>query len=145
MSSIIDKVTAAVAHGARIRPEIGGFPHLAEAMRQAGITKNYFDVPSTSMVFVTAEGDVLMPGALLHTEPVVLPPFDEDALIAALRADQGGETTFPEFVQASLRAGVIRYEVDTTERTCTYFGTHGEQYVEQYPAVAIPASSTAAA
>ena len=145
MSSVIEKVTAATAYGASVRPKIGGFPYLAEAMRQAGITKNYFDVPSMSMVFVTEEGDVLRPGALLHTQPVVVPPFDETKLVAALRADQRGESTFPEFVEASFQAGVIRYEVDTAMRTCTYSGTHGEQYVEDYPAVDLsPAPAPAA-
>ena len=145
MNSIIEKITAATSHGASVRPKIGGFPYLAEAMRQAGITKNYFDVPSASMVFVTDEGDVLRPGTLLFTEPVVVPAFDEEALIAALRADQRGESTFPEFVMASFEAGVIRYEVDTAARTCTYFGAHGEQYVEDYPTVDLPPAPTSAA
>lgn len=143
MGSIIEKVTAATAYGMSVRPKVGGFPYLAEAMRQAGITRNYFDVPSASMVFVTADGAVLRPGALRFTEPVVVPPFDEAALVAALRADQRGESTFPEFVEASFDAGVIRYEVDTAARTCTYFGAHGERYVEDYPAVDLPPASAA--
>jgi uncharacterized protein YbcV (DUF1398 family) len=138
MTSIIEKISAATARGMAARPEVGGFPYLAEAMRQAGITKNYFDVPSASMVFVTDEGDVLRPGALLHTEAVVVPPFDEAGLIAAIRADQRGESTFPEFVEACFAVGVIRYEVDTIARACTYLGAHGERYVEEYPAVELP-------
>ena len=145
MSELIDTVTAATAFGAAVRPKVGGFPYLAEAMRQAGITRNYFDVPSMSMVFVTAKGAVLRPGALLHTDPVVVPPFDKAALIAALRADQRGETTFPQFVEASFSAGIIRYEVDTTERTCTYYGCFGETYVEQYDAVELPPAPVPAA
>lgn len=138
MSTIIEKVTAATIHGASLRPKVGGFPYLAEAMRQAGITKNYFDVPSASMVFVTEEGAVLQPGTLRFSESVVIPPFDEAALIAALRADQRGESTFSDFVAASFDAGVIRFEVDTDARTCTYFGAHGERYVEEYPSVDLP-------
>lgn len=145
MNSIIEKITAATAYGASVRPKVGGFPYLAEAMRQAGITKNYFDVPSASTVFVTGEGDVLRPGALLFTEPVVVPAFDKEALIAALRADQRGESTFPDFVRASFEAGVIRYEVDTAARTCTYFGAHGERYVEDYPTVDLPPVPVSAA
>jgi hypothetical protein len=32
---------------------------------------------------------------------------------------------------------VVRYDVDFTTRTCTYFGCEGEKYIEDYPAVAI--------
>ncbi len=145
MSSIIAKVAAATAYGTSVRPKVGGFPYLAEAMRQAGITKNYFDVPSMSMVFVTDEGDVLRPGVPLYNEPVVVPQFDKAALMAALRADQQGNSTFPEFVEASFRAGVIRYEVSTAARACTYFGARGEQYVENYPAVELPSTPPSAA
>lgn len=63
-----------------------------------------------------------------------MPRFDRPALIAALRVDQAGKSTFPEFLLASWHAGVVRYEVDLTARTVTYHGCHGEEYVEQYPA-----------
>jgi hypothetical protein len=48
--------------------------------------------------------------------------------------DQAGNSTFPEFLLASWRAGVVRYEVELTARTVTYHGCRGEAYVEQYPA-----------
>jgi uncharacterized protein YbcV (DUF1398 family) len=66
-----------------------------------------------------------------------VPPFDRDALVAALRADQAGKTTFPEFLAASWRAGVVRYDVNFVARTVCYFGAHGEEYVEAYPAVEV--------
>jgi uncharacterized protein YbcV (DUF1398 family) len=66
-----------------------------------------------------------------------VPRFDKDALIAALRTDQAGNSTFPEFLLATWRAGVVRYEVDFAERACSYYGCEGEDYVEEYPAVSI--------
>ena len=60
------------------------------------------------------------------------------ALITALRTDQAGEGTFPEFLDASWRAGVVRFEVDLNQRTVTYYGCNGEAYAEHYPAVEIP-------
>ena len=65
------------------------------------------------------------------------PPFNRDALIMALRVDQAGESTFPQFLQASWLAGVVRYEVDFGARTVAYFGCNGEEYVEAYPAVEV--------
>jgi uncharacterized protein YbcV (DUF1398 family) len=68
---------------------------------------------------------------------VDVPGFDREALIKALRIDQAGESTFPEFLAASWRAGVVRYEVDFVGRTVTYLGCNGEEYIETYPAVQI--------
>jgi len=36
---------------------------------------------------------------------------------------------------ATWKAGVVKYEVDFAERTCTYYGVGGEQYVESYSEV----------
>ena len=66
-----------------------------------------------------------------------VPSFDQEALIKALRIDQAGESTFPEFLAASWRAGVVRYDVDFAARTVAYQGCNGEQYIEAYPAVEI--------
>jgi uncharacterized protein YbcV (DUF1398 family) len=54
-----------------------------------------------------------------------------------LRTDQAGESTFPEFLAASWRAGVVRYDVDFEARTVAYYGCNGEEYVEAYPIVEI--------
>jgi uncharacterized protein YbcV (DUF1398 family) len=77
---------------------------------------------------------------VVQGEPLVngfadVPPFDQAALITALRTDQAGESTFPEFLAATWKAGVIRYDVDLIERTVAYYGCNEEVYVEVYPAV----------
>lgn len=138
MDSIITTVGAALARAAAVRPRVGGFPYLAEALRDAGVTNYYFDVPSGTVLYATNSGDVLQPGAFLRTETTVVPPFDQQSLVEAIRVDQRGESAFSEFVEASWRSGVVRYEVDTGARTCSYFGAHGERYVEDYPAVLLP-------
>ena len=66
-----------------------------------------------------------------------VPPFNREALIAALRTDQAGNSTFPEFLAASWRAGVVRYDVDFAAQTVAYYGCNGEEYVEAYPAIDI--------
>jgi len=66
-----------------------------------------------------------------------VPSFNREALIAALRTDQAGESTFPEFLAACWRAGVVRYDVDFAARTVAYYGCTGEQYVEAYPVVEV--------
>ena len=74
-------------------------------------------------------------GAPLVSGTADVPAFDRAALIRALRTDQAGESTFAEFLAASWRSGVVRYEVDFEARTVSYYGCNGEEYVESYPAV----------
>jgi len=76
--------------------------------------------------------------APLVSGTVDVPPFDRNALITALRTDQAGKSTFPEFLAATWRAGIVRYDVDFDKRIVTYYGCCGDEYAEEYPAVEIP-------
>ena len=131
----IDRLHLAQQRAMSTRPKTHAFPHLAEALRLAGVRKNYFDVASGGALYLLGDGSVYQPGVGLHRESVEVPRFDQAALLAAVEADKAGQITFPEFLERSWAAGVVRYEVDTDERTCTYIGVLGEQYVESYPAV----------
>ena len=92
-------------------------------------------MPACESLYLTGQGAVVMQGQPLVSGTVDVPPFDREALIAALRTDQAGKSTFPEFVAATWRAGVVRYEVDFGAREVGYFGANGEEYIESYPAV----------
>ncbi|HEY6447183.1 MAG TPA: DUF1398 family protein [Acidobacteriaceae bacterium] len=137
MSKAIDNLMKAMERAAAIRPKVGGFPYLAETLRRAGVSRNLWSLPACQSLFVTADGSVVMQGTPLVSGAADVPAFDRDALIAALRTDQAGESTFPEFLEATWRAGVVRYDVDFAARTVAYFGSNGEEYVEAYPAVEI--------
>ncbi|NEB92754.1 DUF1398 family protein [Streptomyces bauhiniae] len=128
---------AAMARAAEVRPKAGGFPYLAETLRRAGVTRCAMTVPSNAMLYLTEAGPVAVQGEPLLTGMSDVPPFDRAALIAALRADQAGETAFPEFVRGCWQAGVVRYDVDLAARTCTYYGAAEESYVETYPEVTL--------
>ena len=138
MSRATENLHAAQQRAVAIRPKVGGFPYLAEALRSAGVTRNLWFLPACESLYITASGPVVMQGTPLLTGAADVPPFDQEALIAALRRDQAGESTFPEFLSASWRAGVVRYDVDFGQRTVAYYGCNGEAYVERYPAVEIP-------
>ena len=137
MSNAIDTLLAAQQKAMANRPTVGGFPYLAETLRQAGVTRNVWSLPSCQSLFVTALGPVVMQGTPLLTGVADVPAFDAEALVAALRTDQAGRSTFPEFLAATWKAGVVGYEVDLLERTCTYHGAAGESYVEEYPHVSV--------
>lgn len=137
MSKAIDTLMEATKLAEEGRPRVGGFPYLAEVLRRAGVTRNVWSLPSCQSLYLTQEGPVVMQGAPLVNGAVDVPAFDEEALIKALRVDQAGKSTFPEFLDASWRAGVVRYDVDLEARTVSYRGCNGEEYIEAYPAVTV--------
>jgi uncharacterized protein YbcV (DUF1398 family) len=137
MSKAIEHLEAALQKGMAERPRVGGFPYLAEALRRAGVTKNIWTLPAGQSLYLTSEGAVVFQGVPLTTGLADVPTFDEEALITALRTDQAGNSTFPEFLESSWRAGCVRYDVDFGARTVTYFGCNGEAYVEAYPAIEV--------
>jgi uncharacterized protein YbcV (DUF1398 family) len=101
------------------------------------VTHNVWSLPSCQSLFLTEDGPVVMLGNALTTGAVDVPAFDGSALIKALRIDQAGESTFPEFLDASWRAGVIHCDVDFGTRTVVYQGCRGEECLEAYPEVSI--------
>jgi uncharacterized protein YbcV (DUF1398 family) len=137
MSRAVDNLEAAQKRAMNLRPKVGGFPYLAETLRRAGVTRNFWFLPACQSLFLTNDGPVVTQGAPLATGTMDVPPFNREALIAALRRDQAGEAAFPEFLAASWRAGVVRYDVDFAARTVAYYGCNGEEYIEAYPTVEI--------
>jgi uncharacterized protein YbcV (DUF1398 family) len=135
MSHLINKLIEAQKYAMSIRPQVGGFPFIAEVLRQAGVTVNRWHLPSCQSIYITQEGSVVQQGEPLFTGMKLVPSFNRDALIKALRTDQAGKSTFPEFLHATWEAGVISYDVDFIARTVSYYGINGESYVEEYPAV----------
>lgn len=137
MSRAIENLQAAQQRAMDIRPKVGGFPYLAETLRRAGVTRNSWCLPACQSIYLTHDGPVVQQGTPLLSGMGEVPRFDKEALIAALRTDQAGKSTFSDFLLAAWRAGVVRYEVDFAARTCTYYGCADENYIEEYPAVSI--------
>lgn len=137
MNKAIENLVEAQKFAMSIRPKVGGFPYLAEALRLAGVRRNLWQLPACQSVYLTTEGPVVVQGTPLLTGNALIPKFDQEALIRALRTDQAGKCTFPEFLKASWEAGCVSYDVDFEKRKVTYFGALGESYVEDYPAVEV--------
>ncbi len=135
MSKAIENLQAAQQRAMAGRPKVGGFPYLAETLRLAGVKHNVWFLPACQSLYLTEHGPVVTQGSPLVSGTVDVPPFDREALIVALRTDQAGQSTFPEFLAATWQAGVVRYDVDFAARRVAYYGTKGEEYIEDYPAV----------
>jgi uncharacterized protein YbcV (DUF1398 family) len=137
MSKAIDKLQAAQKKAMTNRPKVGGFPYVAETLRLAGVKQNIWTLPACQSIYHMEDSSVVQQGTPLINGSADIPLFDKEELIKALRADQSGKSTFPEFLLASWKAGVIWYQVDFEKRTVTYGGSKGETYIEAYPAVSI--------
>lgn len=135
MSNLINKLVEAQKYAMSIRPKVGGFPVLAEVLRQAGVQRNRWTLPACQSMYLMKDGSIVQQGTPLVTGAHEIPYFSREALITAIRADQEGRSTFPEFLQSAWKAGVVGYEADFIERNVTYYGVNGEEYLEEYPAV----------
>src|ERR1700677_5316196 len=98
MGKAIANLEAAQTRAMKGRPKVGGFPYLAETLRRAGVRRNQWFLPSCQSLYLTKEGPVVTQGAPLVAGTADVPAFDRNALIGALRTDQAGESTFPEFL-----------------------------------------------
>jgi len=134
---ITEKLIEAQKYAMSIMPKVGGFPILAEVLRQAGIQTNRWSLPSCQSIYLMKDGSVVQQGIPLVTGTYEIPKFDREALINALRTDQNGQSTFPEFLESTWKAGVVGYDVDFTCRKVTYYGVNGECYLEEYQAVEV--------
>jgi uncharacterized protein YbcV (DUF1398 family) len=137
MSKAIENLMEAQKFAMSIRPKVGGFPYLAEALRLAGVTRNLWSLPSCQSIYLTKDGAVVNQGTPLVSGQADIPKFNREELIRVLRIDQAGQSTFPEFLKASWEAGVVSYDVDLEKRKVTYYGILGELYTEDYPAVEV--------
>lgn len=139
MSKAVERFKETQEFAMSIRPKVGGFPYLAEAFRRAGVMRNIWNLPACQNIYLTAFGPVVAQSTPLFNTMVDIPRFNQDALIKALKIDQEGNSTFPEFLKSAWEAGVVSYVVNFEKRLVSYYGIYGESYTESYPAVEIGA------
>jgi len=138
MSNAIENLKTAQKKAMDKRPKVGGFPYLAEILKQAGVQKNLWYLPSLQSIYITDLGPVVHQGTPLISGMIEIAAFDKDNIIKAIRADQAGKSTFSEFIISIWKAGVVQYEVDFLLRKVTYLGCNNENYIEEYPQVTVP-------
>lgn len=137
MSSAIDNIASAYKYAMANRPKVNGFPFLAEVLRQAGVIRYVYNLPSCQCIFYTQAGNVVSQMETLVTGMGVVPRFDKEAFIKVLRTSQAGDSTFPEFLKGTWESGVISYQADLIARKVSYYGADGESYIEDYPLVEV--------
>ncbi len=137
MNTAKNKIKKAYKWAVANRPKVNGYPYLAEALRQASVTRYVYNFPSCQCIFFTAEGAVASKGEFLISELTEVSNFNKEAFLKVLRSSQQGDISFAEFLKGTWDAGVIYYEADLITRKVSYFGANGESYVEDYPLVEV--------
>lgn len=132
---LLNKLKNAMSKSEKVRPKVGGFPYLAECLREEGFTKNIWYLPSGDSFYFTEDDSLVIPGTPLVENITTYPSYSKDKLISALRIDQNGQTTFPEFLSNTWQSGIVKYEVNFIERYVVYYGAADEEYKETYPSV----------
>ena len=70
MSKAIENLEAAQKRAFTSMPSVGGFPHLAERLRRAGVTRTFWSLPACQSIFLTNLGRVVVQRTPLVLEPL---------------------------------------------------------------------------
>jgi uncharacterized protein YbcV (DUF1398 family) len=109
------------------------FPENARRLATAGVRSYDVDLVRLEKVHYGCDGETFATGMPLADVPAIAQEFSSAGVVAALRAVQGGEIDYPEFLRRIMRAGVARYIVYLGGRKALYCGRDGESYTEAFP------------
>lgn len=137
MSIAIERIENAYKWVMANRPSVNRYPYLAEALRKAGVKRYVYNLPSNQCIFYTNEGHILSQTEVSNSGLSEVPQFNKEEFIKVLKVAQAGKSTFPEFLRDSWKTGIVSYEADLESRKVSYFGSEGEAYIEDYPAVEV--------
>jgi uncharacterized protein YbcV (DUF1398 family) len=112
------------------------FPVVVGWLAQAGVTSYTADLVTLRKTYYNAASqshDERMP---LTDAPAIAPAFDAKTVEATVKAIQGKEIGYAEFLRRIMEAGCSHYEVFFGGRKAMYFGRDGAFYTEPFPAKA---------
>lgn len=109
------------------------YPDLAAKLLAAGILSYTVDTATSLIIYRVDNGEVHLGGHASEPLTIAL-NFDEALTIKAIRENQQGKTTYPQFMQGIAEAGVRFYEASlkTDRPKVTYIGIGGF-YEEEIP------------
>ena len=109
------------------------YPDLAKSLIGIGIQSYTVDVVTGIILYRFVEGNNVIHADEVKSRQVAV-RFDERLTIQAIRFNQQGLTTYPQFMDEIAKAGVRFYEatLNGSNKRVTYIGAHG-QYEETIP------------
>jgi len=102
------------------------YPDLAARLAAAGVLSYTVDVASKITLY-RFENGVIHLSEKTDAPVAISPQFDKGAVVKAIRDNQEGRTTYPEFMQGMANSGVIFYEATLNGENprVTYIGIGG--------------------
>lgn len=113
--------------------ESKSYPELVKALIAAGVGSYTVDVPSGARLYRFNGGE-----HILHNDAIigqsVAEKFSEEKTVQAIRENQQGKTSYPQFMEGIAAAGVRFYEatLNGDRKRVTYIGIGGS-YEELIP------------
>lgn len=109
------------------------FPQFIAAIYKVGIVRYHADLVGRRKIYYHENGESYIHEASDHIEENACDVFNENGVIAALRAVQQGQIDYTEFLSQIVRHGVVSYTVFIPGRQAHYTGFMGDLYVEKFP------------
>ncbi len=108
------------------------YPKLFEALKDAGVISYDVFVASHTRSYHSKSTDwqVIEP---LEVSLIVAQSFNEESIKKALARRRDRQANYGEFLKELGQAGVKEYSIDMHNRTATYKGDAGQEYVERIP------------
>lgn len=113
------------------------FPTVVGRLVEAGSEGYRCDLYRREKTYYMPNGDSYT--EQLHLDPrefngtQIATAFDEQQVVAALKAVQVAEISYVEFLRRIMKAGCIGYQVCIAGKRALYFGRAGQVYVEKFP------------
>ncbi|MDN3550402.1 DUF1398 family protein [Mucilaginibacter aquaedulcis] len=109
------------------------YPELAAKLIDSGILSYTVEVAAGLMLYRLADGETIFHDSDIEPK-VIAARFNTEQVIKAIRDNQQGKSTFPEFMDAIATAGVRFYEatLNGDQKRVTYMGSGGF-YQEEIP------------
>jgi uncharacterized protein YbcV (DUF1398 family) len=108
------------------------FPAVVRRLSAIGCEQYHADFRRGEKTYYMPDGDT-------YVSPLAVPPgriaeaFSQEQVVAALRAAQSKQITYPQFLARIVDAGCVGYFVNLAGRRAIYMGRSGDSYVEHFP------------
>jgi uncharacterized protein YbcV (DUF1398 family) len=108
------------------------FPEVVRKLSAIGCEQYHADLHRREKTYYMPDGESYVRPLDVGSERIG-PVFSTDGVVAALRAVQSKEISYPQFLALIVEAGCVGYFVHLTGKRAVYMGRSGDSYVEFFP------------
>jgi uncharacterized protein YbcV (DUF1398 family) len=108
------------------------FPEIVRQLSGVGCEQYHADLHRREKTYYMPDGESYVSPLNIDSERIGL-IFSADQVVAALRAIQSKQITYPQFLACIVDAGCVGYFVNLAGKRAIYMGRNGDSYVEHFP------------